>query len=185
MALVAASMVPSCVCHASWCSTRVVTIVFGMMGRPSGSRGKAMNSDEAGQRGEPLLGRLAGGARWGPQAHRGQHGDYQTVPELDGHLPTVLGAPDARRPGASRKARNQTCRLGREGVPERAVPALTERGPCGARQSRVPTARNGGEVQVHSMFEPSGPVAGPPPTRLEPSRVQPSGGAQGPRRRPR
>ena len=42
MALVAASIIPSCVCHASWRSTRVVTIVFGMIGRPSGPRGKAM-----------------------------------------------------------------------------------------------------------------------------------------------
>lgn len=60
MALVAASMVPSCVCHASWCSTRVVTMVRGMMGLPSGSRGSAMKlGSEA--RPPPVAGRGARG----------------------------------------------------------------------------------------------------------------------------
>jgi hypothetical protein len=44
MELVVLSSDPSSVCQASWASTRAVTRLLGMMGRPSESRGRAMKA---------------------------------------------------------------------------------------------------------------------------------------------
>ena len=71
------------------------------------------------------------------------------------------GPPDARQPGACGKARDQASWLGREGVPERAIPALAKRGPRGTRQSLAPTGRDWrrGTNAHHVQTE----WAGPPP----------------------
>ena len=124
-------------------------MVRGKMGRPSGSRGRAMKlGSESRPPRAAWRGVLTGACRrTGADTLTTRPSEKVTATDLpsSGRV-TLAEARPTGRPGG----------VGREGSAESAVSPVTQGGPVPTRQGRVPTVHDDCKMQVYSVLEPGG-----------------------------